>query len=340
MNKACNSCSAQLSANVKFCRKCGKPVAEERKCIHCGRAVSETAKFCRGCGKPAAGMIGRTSRAPGGNGFPDRATAREGELIFEIDMPDTPVPDTTEAAVMEAHGPIRILAGGLATAIKGIGMAGKNKKALSFALGSASVWLVLSLLAAVGVPVPSWLRFLTFADGGTTGGAPGMLGGIVGKGMFVSLVAGLATGARSRARVKKEKDRAGQSAAANGLGLTLAGMGLAWMLYNWMSGDNSPQNSIIGIVAAGTALRSSSQSGFIRRLLFSVTGWLSRTKLPTDLQAGRLTAGVAAGFALGVPMSVVEIPWIGYFAGLLILLTGAALSLKSVDNAHLGSDPK
>jgi len=64
VSRPCPHCGAQMSANAKFCRTCGKPVAAEpvsappvipaveRKCPACGATLSQTAKFCAACGKP------------------------------------------------------------------------------------------------------------------------------------------------------------------------------------------------------------------------------------------------------------------------------------------------
>ena len=60
---ACPHCGAQISAQARFCKTCGKSVAAptgapspaipsaERKCPTCGALLSATAKFCHACGK-------------------------------------------------------------------------------------------------------------------------------------------------------------------------------------------------------------------------------------------------------------------------------------------------
>ncbi len=60
---ACPHCGAQISAQARFCKACGKSVAAptgapspaipsaERKCPTCGALLSATAKFCHACGK-------------------------------------------------------------------------------------------------------------------------------------------------------------------------------------------------------------------------------------------------------------------------------------------------
>lgn len=60
--KICPQCGASLSADARFCLKCGQMVEEEieineqpqptKKCSQCGALISENAKFCASCGAP------------------------------------------------------------------------------------------------------------------------------------------------------------------------------------------------------------------------------------------------------------------------------------------------
>ena len=59
----CTSCGRELVEGMKFCKGCGKPVAEMREsqlsCPDCGRPLPPGTKFCRSCGKQmAAGASG------------------------------------------------------------------------------------------------------------------------------------------------------------------------------------------------------------------------------------------------------------------------------------------
>lgn len=45
----CPGCRAQLSADAKFCDRCGAKLV--RKCLNCGADVRENSVFCSGCGE-------------------------------------------------------------------------------------------------------------------------------------------------------------------------------------------------------------------------------------------------------------------------------------------------
>lgn len=365
MSKTCLSCGAPLSDTAKFCKSCGTSVAaaspstnqvnyemnaEGRRCVKCATSLSQTAKFCKRCGTPAISEK-TTPKGANLNRKGDHTSAKNvmstvqqaigtvmassspGDCILGVGSP--PVEMTSVAAQVssaaKALSPFKVLIGGLITAIKGIGSARKDKKALLTAIMFAAGWLVLTLLPALGISVPAWLNFLTFARGGLTGGIAGFVGGILGKCLFVSLIVGILSG-NGQFKIKKGIKTTGQNMKPpNSLGLTLAGVGLALVLYNFMTGDNSPQNSMVGIVAAVAAIRSQGQSGFLRQFAVSLSSRLSKTILPSNAQTGHLSAGFAAGFALGVPLSLLGVSWVCYLLGSLTCVTGAILSIKAAN---------
>lgn len=47
----CSNCGTELSAEAKFCRKCGKKVESAKKCAGCGHELDAGAVFCINCGK-------------------------------------------------------------------------------------------------------------------------------------------------------------------------------------------------------------------------------------------------------------------------------------------------
>ena len=53
----CKECGYELSDDVKFCGKCGKPVSSSSnkiKCEECGKEIDGDLKFCPKCGKPVS----------------------------------------------------------------------------------------------------------------------------------------------------------------------------------------------------------------------------------------------------------------------------------------------
>lgn len=56
----CPRCGAEIDENVRFCGKCGNPVAAASQlCSKCGAETERGARFCRGCGAPQDGSVGQ-----------------------------------------------------------------------------------------------------------------------------------------------------------------------------------------------------------------------------------------------------------------------------------------
>jgi hypothetical protein len=201
------------------------------------------------------------------------------------------------------------------------------------------VWLVLLILPALGVnsSALNWLNFLTFAQGGAGGGVPGLVGGLIGKGFlayfFTVLLLpvfnrekpldGIGSGFKRLIGSLAVKDK-------STLPPLFGGAGIALVCYNFLTVDNSLQNSMAGIAACFLALRAlASKAGFLRRFLFSLFIKPGKGRMPDTSAITRFMAGWAAGFALGIPLSLTGISRIGYLAGLVLIIAAAALKLVS-----------
>lgn len=323
--RQCAKCGAFLSPGAKFCKGCGAPAISEN------RTGTVEALNSGGKSEPAAGFVSTAGQAV--KTF--MASPKSGTFTLLTGSPPAVLTNAAAKATsaIELLSPFKVLINGLTSTIKGIKEAGKNKKALLTAILFGIGWLVLTLLPALGISVPSWLNFLTFANGGLTGGIVGFIGGLLGKGLIVSLIAGAVSGNWLPKIGQKIKGSEQKPYIPNALGLTLVGVGAALILYNFMSGNNSPQNSIVGIAATITAYRSQKQGGFLYKLADSFSARLSKTTLPSDARAGRFTIGLTTGFALGVPLSLSGISWICYLLGLLVCVVGVVLSITATGSA-------
>ena len=48
----CPHCSTLIDSDAKFCKECGKPLTQIRKCTKCGNFLAHTSLFCGHCGEP------------------------------------------------------------------------------------------------------------------------------------------------------------------------------------------------------------------------------------------------------------------------------------------------
>ena len=261
-----------------------------------GDAASEAAKVIasQAPNEPpsrAKQLLGGTGRLLGGI---VAAPASAGEISFAQALP--PIGEIAAAA-----GPVKLLFGGLKNIFRGFFAAFRDKKRWIPAAVLAVVWLLLTLLPLLGFnPAPvRWLSFLTFANGGTTGGLLGLIGGVVGKGVFayflISLVVPPNRGQKPFAGVWGGIGRLIPSIAAKTpvqMSGVLAGMGAALVGYNFMTGSVSIQQSMAGVAALLLSLRAlSNRTGFLYRFFGSLTKGLRKNNQMNPDAATRLLAG-------------------------------------------------
>ena len=111
------------------------------------------------------------------------APAFRGETVLSQSM----VPGGDQAAI---PGPLKVLYGGIKSIVKNFKSSVKSKRQLIPAIVLGVIWIILIFLRLLGantVPV-NFLSFLTFAQGGLSSNPVHVVGGLIGKGVFASLV--------------------------------------------------------------------------------------------------------------------------------------------------------
>ena len=213
----------------------------------------------------------------------------------------------------------------------------RNPKQLIPMLALGVVWLILSLLSALGInpwPVRA-LSFLTFAQGGMYGGAWGAMGGIIGKAVFAYFVSVLILPLFSGKNPFKGMG-IGFKGFLSGLALQsvnaaaqlMLGIGLALVLFNFFTGNASPVNSMAGVVGFMLALKVLwSRGSFFRGLLISVVNKLTRGRTPSEVTVNRVIAGYAAGSAFGIVLTAMPLPYLPYTVGALLFGVGLIIGI-------------
>ena len=309
-----------------------------KDCKDCNAKLSPDAKCCNSCGQRAQ-AAGVQAQIPANTAF---AAAAAGEVGFPHALP-------AAGDLPAAVGPLKCLFQGLMGLLRDFRAASKDKKRWVPALFLTVLWFVLTLFPLLGVnPVPvRWLSFLTFAQGGTSGGVTGLIGGVVGKGVFayflMSLAMPLTRGQKPFAGLGGGLKRFFQTLGDKSptqLAPLLTGAGAALIGYNFMTGTASLQNSMIGIAALLLSLRTlSGKAGFLRRFLSSLTVKKTATGSLSNAVVNRIIAGMAAGFALGVPLSALNIEQLQlpYTLGVLLLIAGLILSFTHKPNKEVSA---
>lgn len=360
--KFCVHCGVKLeaSATTDQCSatdRIGSP-AVENVCQSCGNPLRENLKFCTACGQPVAVATTGTAAEPkkssetgNGVGWPGGAVG-VGRMLSAATMAADWPGETVLQSGLDIFGSAQALAAqpGLAKTVKqgltGLGggfkeVFGHPQKLLP-ALVLGLLWLLQVLLPALGIKLPfsGFFSWLTFARGGLSGGVGALIGGTIGKALFAGMVTALIlplfagknpfvtgiAGLKQWRTALLPKDLAGVS-------LLLLGAGLGLLANCFLTGGNSLQNSMLGIVMTLSLLRTigTRPGAIITGFLSSLAAGLVKQTLGNRLDEGlstaanRLLGGLATGTALGVLLSPLPVAWFDYALGGLLALIGLVL---------------
>lgn len=233
---------------------------------------------------------------------------------------------------MPVVSPLQFILNSSKRLITGIMAVVKDRKKLLPILIMTFIWFVLTVLPVFGIKIPL-LNFLTFARAGSISGVGGIIGASLGKGIisyfFFSFVMPLFSGGKPFAKLNIGLKNLFSSFSVKSFstyGYLILGAGASLIAYNFMTGDASLQNSMVGIVSFIVSLKSlSGKKGFLRGLLLSFTSLLAKGRLPDISFVNRLQAGWTLGFAAALPLSATGISFIGYGTGLLAIIAGVVL---------------
>lgn len=270
----------------------------DKFCVRCGGLLSQDGKVCTSCG----------------------ASVKEEPATSII---------TGEATTSSAE-PLKFLLNGALGISKGLKNVLRNKKKLIPAVIMAVLWFVLSLLPLLGInslPV-KLLGYLSFAKGGTNAGVLGALGGTIGKGIFAYFISSMFlpvfSGKKSLSKISGTVKQLFSSLAvkdSKAFTPLLSGMGVALISYNFLTGNASIQNSMIGITAFLLSLRAlSSKAGFLRGFISSFIKKFSKANTLNADYVKRTIGGMTSGYALSLLLSFTKIPVIGYLTGIVFLV--------------------
>lgn len=214
-------------------------------------------------------------------------------------------------------GPLGYLLASMRQALGGVGALFKNPKLLLPTIIISIMWLALSYLKlympASGAVFA--LSLILFAQGGMYAGLLGAVGGIIGKAFFAWFVTNalmpVLTGKKAPKSVKLKMGPALAIWDMRGFALFMTGSGTALVIYNFLTGNASLENSVIGLTAMVACIRSlRNPGGFLVGFLRSFSkGRLSRPR------AGHCVVGMTLGFALGIGSSFLTTGGLCYTAG-------------------------
>ena len=323
----CSKCGNKLPDNAKFCDKCGNPVG----------SVPNNQSVNNQTPAQTPPVQSTVKRAPEPQAFRFSALNVSGEAAYGA------IGNTAMSAVSNAiPGPGKLIGTSVKQFFTSIGAAFKDPKRLIPAFVLAVVWLVLNILQSCGInPVPTRiLSFLTFANGGMSGGFFGAVGGIIGKGIFAGALVSLIGLFSRKGGVKRsfgETLKGAFGVSLNTLWAYLTGIGAAMLLYLFISGGSTRTAFAGGAAASFLAARAALNTGFMRRLLGSFT----KSKSPSHPNVSGLIRGLSVGFAASALIGLANINLILIIIGSLLLVGGIVMMiLQATGVVKLGKGAK
>ncbi len=300
-----------------------------RFCQNCGAPLSPDSVFCLSCGIKV--------QAEGQSEVRDKSVPSVLTDKQPDKQPDKQAEKQTD--VQPQPGPVKYIAASIRRGTASLAAYFRNPRKMIPILVLAVVWLVLSILPAMGInPLPvKVLSFVTFAQGGMYGGFWGAIGGILGTAVFAwffsALLIPLVTGKVSGKGFGTGMKQFFAGFYMHGLGVLaalLAGIGLALIIFNFLSGNASIINSMPGIVGIIMAIRIGfRRSGFFWGLMLSFANKKSKGKIPTNMTINHMAAGYATGSLTGVALSVVSVPYLPYLAGAIFIVISIFISIAA-----------
>ena len=221
-----------------------------------------------------------------------------------------------------AMGPVGFTVSSFKAAIKGISTVLKKPKILFTTLFISALQAGLSYLKIL-MPSSFFVTiasFFTFAQGGMYAGLIGAAGGVVGKGIYAWFMNTLFF-SDSKGKSRNEHNEKPEKKTKGKFALFLAGVGIALIAYNFLTGNASVENSVIGITAIAACIRAiKKKNGFLIGFVCSFT----KGRMTRNTAAG-VIKGMALGFLAGVLSSLKFTGIICYIAGAIIFVIALIL---------------
>ncbi len=196
------------------------------------------------------------------------------------------------------------------------------------------IWFLSVIFKSFGIDffLINWINYLSFANGGTHGNIIAIIGGFIGKTIFAYFVAILLLSEKGKINwiksginnfIKALDFKNKKQYPMMGIGI-----GISLIIYNFIAGNASINNSMMGIIALLLLIRSFSNNNiYIRKILGLVTNKLKNIIPSVDKNISPIIVGCVFGFVLGIIISFVMMNNLCYIIGLAILFIAVILSI-------------
>lgn len=287
-----------------------------RVCSNCGLHVSDKAKYCRKCGTP----IGITNVS---------------EYSFAKNMMQYSKPFENSKN--------RLGLKGIKSILMDLRKGFRRTVYLIPVFVIAVAWIVISLLKSIGIESGflKILSYFTYADAGMNGGFLGLIGGIVGKMVYAYFIVLLLTPLYSLQKPFKgiipgARTYITKSFHFNNLKdiyMYVMSIGLSFIGYNMLTGDNVWTKSIISLMIAVILLRAVGRKSGITWDIFHRVF----SKAMSEDMTIRTMCGYVTGLLLAMFSFIFSSSFISYYIGLFLILSFLIMMLIEFFITHKSS---
>ncbi|MBP7343781.1 MAG: zinc ribbon domain-containing protein [Clostridia bacterium] len=271
-----------------------------RMCPNCGLHVSDKAKYCRKCGTP----IGTTN-------------------VYEYSFAKN---------IMQYSEPFetsknRLGLKGIKSILMDLRKGFRRTPYLIPVFVIAIVWIVVSLLISIGVDTVflRMLSYFTYSDAGMNGGFLGLIGGIAGKMVYAYFIVLLMTPLYSlqkpfRGIIPGAKTFITQSFHFKNMKdiyMFVLSMGLSFIGYNMLTGDNTWTKSIISLMVSVILLRAVGRKSGVT--------WDTFNRVFSNTMSEDITIKAMGGYVTGILLAIFSFvfrsSFISYYIGLFLVIS-------------------
>lgn len=188
------------------------------------------------------------------------------------------------------------------------------------------IWLVIGIMDASGINVPDFLKMITFSDAGIGNNILGVIGGILGKTLFLTVIMNIISKIKQKKlelTEAKNKVTSLLKLSKENVLLYALGFGIAFLLYVLFTGGRVDNSLFGGLSFAILAFTSTYKNSFFRKFVSSIVHKFSKNESMEKTK--NILKGSTVGFTLCALISLFATKTFMIIFGIIILIASVTM---------------